>query len=192
LLFDALNLLLTDIMPIFSNTELQEIAELQKRYPQPMASLLPVLWRLQEKRGWLDDEAMEEAAAVCQVSKSHVQGVVSFYTMFFDKPMGKYHVQVCTNVSCMLRGGEKLLDEMKNKLGIQNLEHTADGIFSLEETECMGACGGAPMMAVNETFFEMVENTEATEVIDHIRAKGEIPTPKFVQQMPELTEAANR
>ena len=179
-------------MPIFSNTELQEIAELQKRYPKPMASLLPVLWRLQEKRGWLDDEAMEEAAAVCEVPKSHVQGVVSFYTMFFDKPMGKYHVQVCTNVSCMLCGGEKLLDEMKTKLGIQNLEHTADGMFSIEETECMGACGGAPMMAVNETFFEKVTSAEASDVIDHIRAKAEIPTPKFFPQMPELTEAANR
>ena len=179
-------------MPIFSNTELQEIAELQKRYPQPAASLLPVLWRLQEKRGWLDDEAMEEAAAVCQVSKSHVQGVVSFYTMFFDKPMGKYHVQVCTNVSCMLRGGEALYNEMKNKLGLENWGHTADGMFSIEETECMGACGGAPMMAVNETFFEMVGNAEAMQVIDNIKASGEIPKPKFVQQMPELSEAANR
>ncbi len=179
-------------MPIFSNAELQEIGELQKRYPQPMATLLPVLWRLQEKRGWIDDEAMEEAAALCQVPQSHVRGVVSFYTMFFEKPMGRFHVQVCTNVSCMLCGGEKLLAEMKNKLSIQNLEHTADGMFSIEETECMGACGGAPMMAVNETFFERVTNAEASEVIDQIRAKGQIPMPKFVPQMPELTEAANR
>ncbi|HZK77200.1 MAG TPA: NAD(P)H-dependent oxidoreductase subunit E [Candidatus Kapabacteria bacterium] len=179
-------------MPIFSESELQEIAELQKRYPQPAATLLPVLWRLQEKRGWIDDEAMECAAAVCQVSKSHVHGVVSFYTMFFDKPMGRFHVQVCTNVSCMLCGGEELLSAMKNKLGIQNLEHTPDGMFSLEETECMGACGGAPMMAVNEIYFEKITNEEAAQVIEHVRAKGEIPKPKFVAQMPELTEAANR
>lgn len=179
-------------MPIFSNTELQEIAELQKRYPQPAATLLPVLWRLQEKRGWLDDEAMEEAAAVCQVPKGHVQGVVSFYTMFFDKPMGRFHVQVCTNVSCMLRGGEDLLSAMKQKVGAKNLEQSADGMFSIEEVECMGACGGAPMMAVNETFFEQVTTDEANGVIDHIRAKAEIPTPKFVPQMPELSESANR
>ncbi|HET6400201.1 MAG TPA: NADH-quinone oxidoreductase subunit NuoE [Candidatus Kapabacteria bacterium] len=179
-------------MAIFSNAELQEISELQKRYPEPAATLLPVLWRLQEKRGWIDDEAMEAAAAVCQVPKSHVQGVVSFYTMFFDKPMGRYHVQVCTNVSCMLRGGEELLATMKNKLGIQNLEHTPDGLFSIEEVECMGACGGAPMMAVNETFFEKISKEEANDVIDHVLAKDEIPKPKFVAQMPELTEAANR
>lgn len=179
-------------MPIFSNSELQEIAELQKRYPQPAATLLPVLWRLQEKRGWIDDEAMEEAAAVCQVAKSHVQGVVSFYTMFFDKPMGRYHVQVCTNVSCMLRGGEEILSAMKQRLGIQNLERSADGVFSLEETECMGACGGAPMMAINEIFFEKISKEEANEVIDHVLAKNEIPKPKFVAQMPELSESANR
>lgn len=179
-------------MPIFSDSELQEIAELQKRYPQPAATLLPVLWRLQEKRGWIDDEAMEGAAAICQVPKSHVQGVVSFYTMFFDKPMGRYHVQVCTNVSCMLRGGEEILSAMKQRLGVANLERSADGMFSIEEVECMGACGGAPMMAVNETFFEKISKEEANEVIDHVLAKNEIPKPKFVAQMPELTEAANR
>ncbi len=179
-------------MPIFSDTELQEIAALQKRYPQPAATLLPVLWRIQEKRGWIDSDAMEEAAAICQVAKSHVQGVVSFYTMFFDRPMGKFHVQVCTNVSCMLRGGETLLAEMKAKLGIENLTSTPDGMFSIEEVECMGACGGAPMMAVNETFFEKVTKEEADGVIDHIRAKTEIPKPKFVAQLPELSEAANR
>ena len=179
-------------MPIFSDSELQEIAELQKRYPQPAATLLPVLWRLQEKRGWIDSEAMEEAAAVCQVPKSHVEGVVSFYTMFFEKPMGKFHVQVCTNVSCMLCGGEEILSAMKKRLGIQNLERSADGMFSIEETECMGACGGAPMMAVNEIFFEKISSAEANEVIDQVLAKGEIPKPKFVAQMPELTEAANR
>ncbi len=179
-------------MPIFSDTELQEISELQKRYPEPAATLLPVLWRIQDKRGWIDSDAMEEAAAICQVPKSHVEGVVSFYTMFFEKPMGKFHVQVCTNVSCMLCGGEKILDAMKARLGVANLERTPDGTFSIEEVECMGACGGAPMMAVNETFFEKTSPTEANEVIDTILAKGEIPTPKFVQQMPELSEASNR
>ena len=179
-------------MPIFSESELQEISTLQTRYPEPKATLLPVLWRLQEKRGWIDDAAMEEAAAVCKVPVSHVRGVVSFYTMYFEKPMGLFHVQVCTNVSCMLRGGEELLAAMKSRIGIQNLERTADGMFSIEETECMGACGGAPMMAVNETFYELTTNSEANEIIDHIAATGEIPSPKFVAQMPELSEAANR
>jgi len=178
-------------MAIFSDAELQEFAELQKRYGAPAATLLPVLWRLQEKRGWIDPEAMEAAAAVCQVPVSHVQGVVSFYTMFFEKPMGKFHVQVCTNVSCMLCGGENLFQAVKSKLGVRNLERTADGMFSLEEVECMGACGGAPMMAVNEIFYEKISNDEALAILDEIKATSTLPKPKFVQQMPELSEAAN-
>jgi NADH:ubiquinone oxidoreductase subunit E len=74
--------------------------------------------------------------------------------MYFKKPMGKHHVQVCTNVSCMLRGGEALLDHVMQRLGIGNNEATPDGKFSIEEVECMGACGGAPMIAINETFYE--------------------------------------
>jgi NADH-quinone oxidoreductase E subunit len=179
-------------MAIFSDAELQEFAELQKRYGAPAASLLPVLWRLQEKRGWIDPEAMEAAAAVCQVPVSHVQGVVSFYTMFFEKPMGKFHVQVCTNVSCMLCGGENLFEAVKAKLGVKNLDRTPDGLFSLEEVECMGACGGAPMMAVNELFYEKITNAEALSILDEIKASGQLPKPKFVQQMPELSEAANQ
>lgn len=179
-------------MAIFNEQELQEIAELQKRYGAPLASLLPVLWRIQEKRGWIDDEGMEAAAAVCGCPKSHVQGVVSFYTMFFDKPMGRYHVQVCTNVSCMLMGGEKLYADVKSKLGIENLAKSEDGMFSLEEVECMGACGGAPMMAVNETFFERVTTPEALSILDEIKTKNAIPAPKFTTQMPELSDDANK
>jgi NADH-quinone oxidoreductase subunit E len=174
-------------MAIFSDAELQEISELQKRYGAPMASLLPVLWRIQEKRGWIDNESMETAAAVCNVPKSHVEGVVRFYTMFFDKPMGRFHVQVCTNVSCMLCGGEKLFDQVRAKLGIENHGRTEDGTFSLEEVECMGACGGAPMMAVNEIFYEKLTFEEAAKIIDDVRATGQLPKPKFVQQLPELS-----
>lgn len=177
---------------LFDEKELAEIRALIGRYEKPMAALLPVLWRIQEKQGWIDDAAMEDAAAICEVPKSHVLGVVSFYTMFWDKPMGRYHVQVCTNVSCMLCGGEKLYAEMKERLGIGHMQRTEDGMFSLEEVECMGACGGAPMIAVNETFFEKVTSQEAKEIVDHLRTKNEIPTPKFVQQMPELSVEANK
>src|SRR5947209_19500727 len=155
-------------MAIFSDQELTEISELQKRYGSPVAALLPILWRIQDKRGWIDDEAMETAAALCGVPKSHVMGVVSFYTMYFDKPMGRYHVQVCTNVSCMLCGGENLYEAVKSKLGVENWGRTEDGLFSLEEVECMGACGGAPMMAVNEIFYEKISNEEGLSILDLI------------------------
>ena len=179
-------------MPVFTEQERQEFATLQTRYGAPQASVLPVLWRIQEKMGWIDDDAMGEAAEICQVPKSHIQGVVTFYTMFFDKPMGRFHVQVCTNVSCMLLGGEKLYDSVKSKLGIPNHGRTEDGMFSLEECECMGACGGAPIMAINERFYEKISVDEATTIIDSVGASGTLPTPKFFSQMPELSEAANR
>lgn len=179
-------------MAIFTDQEIQEITELQSRYGAPLASLLPILWRIQEKRGWIDDEGMETAAALCNVPKSHVLGVVSFYTMFFDKPMGRFHVQVCTNVSCMLRGAEKIYEDVKSKLAVPNMGRTEDGMFSLEEVECMGACGGAPMMAVNELFYENINSSEALAVIEQIIATGSAPKPKFTVQLPELTEATNR
>ena len=172
---------------MFTEKELQEIEALKTRYEKPQAILLPLLWMIQEKKGWVDHEGMEEAARICGVPKSHVLGVVSFYTMYFEKPMGRHHIQVCTNVSCMLRGGEKIFDTMKQCLGIGHLERTQDGMFSLEEVECMGACGGAPIMAVGEIFFEKISSDEAISVISKIRLNGNVPEPKKTVQLPELT-----
>jgi NADH-quinone oxidoreductase subunit E len=171
---------------MFTEQELSEIEALKSRYEKPQAILLPVLWRVQEKKGWIDHEGMEEAARICGVPKSHVLGVVSFYTMFFEKPMGKYHIQVCTNVSCMLRGGEEIYNDLKANLGCGHLERTADGMFSLEEVECMGACGGAPMMAVGETFFERINTDEALGIINTIKSSKAVPEPKKYAQMPEV------
>jgi NADH-quinone oxidoreductase subunit E len=176
---------------MFNPEELQEIEALKKRYESPQAILLPVLWKLQEKHGWLDDDAMTEAAQICEVPKSHVLGVVSFYTMFFDKPMGRHHIMVCTNVSCMLCGGEKIYESVKQKLGIGHMQRTADGMFSLEEVECMGACGGAPMMAVGDTFYERIDSDEAISIINAVTQSGSAPAPKRTVQLPDLSEAAN-
>ncbi len=171
---------------MFTEQELSEIAALKLRYEKPQAALLPILWKIQEKNGWIDQRGMEEAARLCDVPKSHVLGVVSFYTMYFEKPMGRYHVQVCTNVSCMLRGGEKIYEDLKAQLGCGHLERTSDGMFSLEEVECMGACGGAPMIAVGETFFERVSSDEAINIVNTIKTTKSVPEPKRYAQMPEL------
>ena len=171
---------------MFTEQELSEIKALQARYEHPQATLLPVLWRIQEKQGWIDDASMALAAEICGCEKSHVMGVVSFYTMFFEKPMGRHHVQVCTNVSCMLRGGEKIYSDLKAQLGCGHMERTADGMFSLEEVECMGACGGAPMMAVGDLFYERINSDDALDVIKTIKQTGTAPTPKPTVQMPEF------
>lgn len=138
----------------FNSEELKEVEKFIAKYPEKKAALMPTLWLAQNKWGWLSKEVMQYVADLLNLSLAHVEGVASFYTMYFKKPMGKYHIQVCTNVSCMLKGGDKIYQHSKEVLGIGHNERTEDGHFSLEEVECMGACGGAPMIAVNEDFYE--------------------------------------
>lgn len=138
----------------FTQEELNKIEGIKAKYPETKAALMPVLWMAQKKWGWLSMDVMEYVGTLLNLPLSHIEGVANFYTMYFKKPMGRHHLQVCTNVSCMLRGGDKIYDAVSSKLNIKNNEVTADGRFSLEEVECMGACGGAPMIAVNEDFYE--------------------------------------
>lgn len=149
----------------FSSEELREVERLKNLYPHPKAALMPVLWMAQKKWGWLSEDVMRYMATVMDLPYAHILGVASFYTMYFKKPMGTYHIQVCTNVSCMLRGGTNLLAQVKDKLNIGHNQTTPDGKFSLEEVECMGACGGAPMIAVNETFHELVTPEQLDKLI---------------------------
>ena len=153
---------------IFTAAELAEVARLKAQYPEPKAAIMPVLWMAQKKFGWLSEDVMKYVGEVMDLPQSHVLGVATFYTMYFKKPMGKYHVQVCTNVSCMLRGGEALYDHVSHTYGIKHNETTADGLISLEEVECMGACGGAPMIAINETFHENVTASQVDALLSSL------------------------
>lgn len=138
----------------FSAEELEKLENIKAKYPDKQAALMPLLWMAQNKWGWLSPDVMRYVAYLLELPVAHVEGVANFYSMYFKKPMGKYHIQVCTNVSCMLHGGDKILDKFSKELGIGNNEVTSDSKISLEEVECMGACGGAPMIAVNEDFYE--------------------------------------
>jgi NADH-quinone oxidoreductase E subunit len=140
----------------FTVEELQRVEHLKGLYPNSKSAIMPVLWMSQKKWGWLSTPVMKYVASIMDLPYSHVLGVATFYTMYFKKPMGKYHVQVCTNVSCMLRGGETLYNQVSQKYGIKHNGRTSDGKISLEEVECMGACGGAPMVAVNEDYYENI------------------------------------
>lgn len=151
----------------FSPEELAQVEKYKANYPEPKAAIMRVLWMAQEKWGWLSEDVMRYVADLLNLSYAHVLGVATFYTMYFKKPMGKHHVQVCTNVSCMLRGGDEIFQALKEKYCLGHNERSADGLLSLEEVECMGACGGAPMMAINEDFhenmtWEQVEKLVAT------------------------------
>jgi NADH-quinone oxidoreductase E subunit len=150
----------------FSSEDITAISALKAKYPEPKAAIMPVLWMAQKRWGWLSEDVMKEVARVMDLPYAHVLGVASFYTMYFKKPMGRHHVQVCTNVSCMLRGGNDLYQHAKQRLGISHNQATTDGKYSLEEVECMGACGGAPMVAINETFHENASVQQLDTLLD--------------------------
>lgn len=153
----------------FDENELAQIEVIKAKYPEQKAAIMPVLWMAQKKWGWLSKDVMRYVGDLLNLPYSHVEGVATFYSMYFKKPMGKNHVQVCTNVSCMLRGGQDIYKHVKDRLGINHNERTEDGNFSLEEVECMGACGGAPMIAINEDFFENVDIEQVDKLLNDLR-----------------------
>lgn len=153
----------------FTEENIKRIEEVRKKYPTSLAAVMPVIYIAQEQNGYISNEVMEVIANLLGVDKVNVLSVVTFYTMYHTKPMGKYHIQVCTNVSCMLRGAYEIWDGVKEKLGIDNMEVSADGKYSIEEVECMGACGYAPMIAVNEDFYENLNKEKVFEILDSLK-----------------------
>ena len=141
---------------------LDKIEKLRKNYPTSQAALLPVLWIAQEQEGWISEEMMREIGKLLDLPYGHILGVVSFYTMYHSEPQGKYHVEVCTNISCMLRGSDGILRAVERHCGAKPGKTSADGKWSVSEVECMGACGGAPMLAIGEEYHENL-TPETTE-----------------------------
>jgi NADH-quinone oxidoreductase subunit E len=153
----------------FTQENLEKVNDAIKRYPDKQAAVMPALWIAQQQNGWISNEVMKEISKILEINPEDVLGVVTFYTMYHQKPMGKYHLQVCTNVSCMLRGAYDIYEKVKQNLGINNMEVTADHKFSLEEVECMGSCGTAPIIAINEDFYENISLEKVNKIIDDIK-----------------------
>src|SRR2546422_5192578 len=128
--------------------------ELVNRYPTKRSALVPMLLYAEDAMGHISDQMIAEIARRLDLNTLQVTETLVYYSMLRRKPAGKYHVQVCTNVSCMLRGGYRIYDRVQRKLEIGNKQTTADGMFSLEEVECIGACTGAPALQVNYDFYE--------------------------------------
>jgi len=139
---------------MLSQQNLTKLEELKTKFPTTKSLTLPVLWMIQEEHGWISPEAMKYVAELLHLPVPHVYGVVTFYTMFNTKPVGKYHLQVCTNISCQLLGGEKISEHVCKKLNIKLGETTPDQRFTVTEVECLGSCGTAPMMQVNDRYYE--------------------------------------
>lgn len=146
----------------------EDMKTLESRYPRKTALLIPALHKAQEERGWLSEEVLEEVAKYIGIHSAQVYEVVSFYTMFNLKPVGRHHIKLCTNVSCSLRGAEKLLHHCEKKLGIRCGETTKDGKFTLNEDECLGACGSAPAMMLNDEYHENMSPRKIDELLDSL------------------------
>jgi NADH-quinone oxidoreductase subunit E len=154
---------------MLNETNLKKLDELRKRYPTSQALVLPVLWMVQEQEGYISEDSMKYVATLLSVPFGHILGVVTFYTMLHDKQVGKHHIEVCTNVSCMLRGSAKILEHLERRLNIKPGQMSPDKKWSIEEVECMGACGGAPMVAVGEEFYENLTLEKLDKLIDSLQ-----------------------
>ena len=141
----------------FDATMEARIAELLRRYPTRRAAILPVLWLCQERYGWISPGVMEAVAARLGESPAFVEGVVSFYTMFQTSPPARYVLAVCTTLSCAVCGGQALVDHLKQRLGIGFGQKTADDTFQLVGVQCLGACDGAPVIQVNDDYYENLD-----------------------------------
>jgi NADH-quinone oxidoreductase subunit E len=156
----------------FSDEFETRFTEMLSHYPTRRSALVPTLLYAQDEIGSLTDEAIAELAGRLDLTDLEVRNVISYYSMLTTKPRGKYNVQVCTNIACMLRGGEELLDHCKKRLSIGNKGTTPDGMFSLEEVECIGACSWAPAVQVNYDFHENLTNSKMDQVLDEYKKKG--------------------
>ncbi len=159
-------------MPVqFSPDTSRQFEEVLTRYPTKRAAILPTLWLAQGEFGYLSSEAVEYVAGLLDLSPATVQGVVTFYTMFATRPMGRFHVQVCTNLSCTLVGARTLVGRLEDKLGVKVGETTEDRAFSLSEVECLGSCGTAPVVQVNEDYHERQTPDSVVHLIDRLAAQ---------------------
>jgi NADH-quinone oxidoreductase E subunit len=140
--------------PRWSEKRVRDIEDLRKAYPTDHGILLPVLWLAQRDFGWISPEVMELVAETCGTTPAHVYSLATFYTMFeLERPI-RYHIQVCTNLSCSLAGSESILAHLEKRLGIRAGESTEDGRFRLSKVECLASCGTGPMMQVNDAYYE--------------------------------------
>ncbi|MCC5933109.1 MAG: NAD(P)H-dependent oxidoreductase subunit E [Candidatus Cyclonatronum sp.] len=176
----------------FSKEDLAEIEKIKAKYPDKKSPVMPVLWLAQEKFGHVEPEVQQLVARTLDLPAAHVYGVVSFYTQYYGKKMGKYVLDVCTTTSCQLCGGYEILHYIEDKLGIKAGETTKDGLFSIQSVECLGACGYAPMMQItNGVYCNHLTKEKVDTIIDGLRA-GRMPEFESIPMPQHLDESTNK
>ena len=153
----------------FTPENKKKFEEFVKRYPEKRAVLLPALWFVQEQQGWVSPESMEYLGKLLDLSPAYIYETATFYTMYNMKPIGKNHIQVCNSICCCLRGSEDVVHYLKKKLGVDTGESTDDGRFHLSTVECLGSCGTAPMMQVNNDFHEDLTEEKIDQILEKLK-----------------------
>ncbi len=157
---------------MFSAEAKKQIPEILKRYPIKASAMLPLLNLAQEEEGWVSEDSMREIAKLLDLTPPKVYEVATFYTMLNLKPIGRFHLQVCKSLMCALVGSDTLIRWIDEELGIKPGETTEDGMFTLSAVECLASCGTAPMMQVNNDYFERLTHEKVRQVFEDIRKTG--------------------
>ena len=154
------------------------LSEILSRYPEVgrRSALMPLLWEVQRNERYISEARMHEIAEIVGITATEVKGVLSFYSTYHEQPVGKYHIQVCSTLSCALAGSDEMYEHLVNELGVVNGETDAEGRFSLQKAECVGSCGTAPVLLVNDTYYERVTKSRCHHLIEALR-RDEMPEP---------------
>ena len=152
----------------FTDTARRELEAILARYPNKEAAILPALHLAQKEFGYVSDEAIVCVATLLGFTPARIEGVATFYTMYNRKPVGKYHLQICRNLSCSLLGAEHLIEHVSRKLGIRPGETTPDGKFTLSRVECLGSCGTAPVLQLNDDYHEDLNEEKIDALLDRL------------------------
>jgi NADH:ubiquinone oxidoreductase subunit E len=152
----------------------QEIRRAMKRYPQKRSASIPALWAVQRRYGWCSPEGIRQAAAVMEVTPGYLESIATFYDLFRTQPQGEHEVLVCTNISCWLRGADRLLADFCVAAGVEPGETSADGKVFVRGFECLGACDIAPMASIDQRYYGPFEDGEAVQAIEQLRTGGDV------------------
>ncbi|HZW98885.1 MAG TPA: NADH-quinone oxidoreductase subunit NuoE [Trueperaceae bacterium] len=166
---------LQTVTPFFEGKE-ERLDEILNRYPPEgrRSALMPLLWEVQNAERHVSEARMHEIADILGINVTEVKGVMSFYSTYYEYPIGRFHLQVCSTISCALAGSDQMYDYLVEELGIVNGERDAEGRFSIQKVECLGSCGTAPVLSINDTYYERVSRSRCAHLVEAMR-KDELP-----------------
>jgi NADH-quinone oxidoreductase subunit E len=163
---------LNGVRNLIAEKHTEEIKKIMAKYPDRRSAVMPILYIAQEEYGWLPEEALAEVAEICDLDKTQVKSIAGFYTMYSEKPKGKYWLQVCTDLPCALRGADEFHEELKEYLGVEEGGTTEDGLFTVEHVMCLAACDKAPMLQCNFHYMENLDMEQMKAFIEEKRAEA--------------------